>query len=158
MKRRIKDLPPHVLLVIPLAGLMALSLLCLGVLGAWFYFGGYLGEPPDTLWKAAELGVLPAVEKLIQEGADVNERVGFSEMTPLMFAARGGHADVVERLIREGADVHATDKYGDRAVHFAAATGSVPVLEILVAHGADCRVAGESGETPPTQGRKPPVG
>eukprot|EP00930_Biecheleria_cincta_P023307 TRINITY_DN16862_c0_g1_i1.p1 TRINITY_DN16862_c0_g1~~TRINITY_DN16862_c0_g1_i1.p1 ORF type:complete len:201 (-),score=41.32 TRINITY_DN16862_c0_g1_i1:9-611(-) len=53
-------------------------------------------------------------------------------MTPLMYAAQGGHTACCECLLDAGAKVDAEDEDGHRPLHFAAASGSFSTCELLV--------------------------
>src|SRR5688572_28701411 len=63
--------------------------------------------PP--LLRAAEAGRTDEVRRLLEGGADVNEK--FPELgglTPLMLAAMRGHLDTVKLLLKAGADPNAS--------------------------------------------------
>ena len=47
---------------------------------------------------------LPAVEALLELGADVDSRLHVHKMTPLHLAAQGGHTIIAQRLLSGGAD------------------------------------------------------
>jgi RNA polymerase sigma factor (sigma-70 family) len=66
---------------------------------------------PD-LYTAAGMGDLQTVEKLIQEGHDVNLKDRASGFTPLMYAASAGHVDAVKLLVEQGANVNFTNAGG----------------------------------------------
>ena len=60
----------------------------------------------DPLHRAAEAGDIRQVERLIEQGADVNSKNYRLRLTPLHLAGGKGHRAVVERLIANGADVN----------------------------------------------------
>ena len=61
-----------------------------------------------------EGGNLPIVERLLEEGAEVNAPVsGVAGRTALQAAAEGGHLLIVERLLKEGAKVNTPASYSD---------------------------------------------
>lgn len=69
-------------------------------------------------------------------------------VTPLHYAASGGHIDVAKILIAHGADVNAEDEAGFRPVRGASKFGHEQVVELLVANGAEVNVHDFNGDTP----------
>jgi ankyrin repeat protein len=70
-------------------------------------------------------------------------------MTPLLFAAREGHAEAAKALLDAGADVN-QPRDGDRTTPLLMATlnGHFDLGKYLVERGADPNLAGENGATP----------
>ena len=86
--------------------------------------------------------------------------------TPLMYAAKGGHADVTRVLIASGADVHGelsplgvcavrapscvadANREGASALYIAAREGRAAVVELLLAAGADPCAETSTARTP----------
>jgi ankyrin repeat protein len=101
-----------------------------------------------ALFDAAKKGDLAAVEKLLAEGADVDER-GRNAETPLMAAALAGKVAVAELLIARGADVMARNAGGFTPLHAATYSGSKEVVRLLLDNGAVLDDAANSaGVTP----------
>jgi len=99
------------------------------------------------LRSAARNGNILKVEKLIAQGADVNEQNKAGE-NALMRAAESGHITVCELLIAKGADVNAQNyKTGDTALIFAALMGYKEVCQFLIAHGANLYAQGKYDDT-----------
>lgn len=76
------------------------------------------------------------VRLLLDAGADPN--VGAAKpagVTPLICAARKGHAGCVRALLEGGANVSATSDAGDTALHFAAIEGHADCVRILIEEG-----------------------
>ena len=98
-----------------------------------------LNEPLNlerALLAAIDERDLPAADRLIRSGADVNRR-GPLPMTPLMLAAGQGSTQMVRKLLAAGADVHALDStMGASALHFAAQGGVIDIAELLLDAGA----------------------
>jgi ankyrin repeat protein len=97
-----------------------------------------IDTPAAALWSAAYTGDLPAVERLIVEGVDVNvwDRHGRNALT---FACAGGYVEMARRLLAAGAWV---DPFQDDGVFMtplmcAAETGHIEIAELLLDHGAD---------------------
>jgi Ankyrin repeats (3 copies) len=59
----------------------------------------------DSLWDAVVAGSPDDVRRLLDAGADADEREDSDDPTPLMYAAASGRLDVVELLVVAGADV-----------------------------------------------------
>lgn len=88
------------------------------------------------LTEAVKQNDLVTAEKLLQNGADVNQR-DTSGYTPLMIASGLGNYQMTELLLTAGADVHILDtRMGASALHKAAQGGVVPVAELLLKRGA----------------------
>jgi hypothetical protein len=78
------------------------------------------GQP--ALVGAAGRGDIAAVRSLLAGGANPNEVDNsgvYKGWTPLMAAARGGHADIVRLLLKAHANVNATNEYGGTALDIA---------------------------------------
>jgi ankyrin repeat protein len=72
---------------------------------------------------------LPAVEWLLDRGADVNTRNDFGS-TPLMEAAALGYLEMCEFLLNRGADFELRNHNDDTAISEAARSGQQTVLEM----------------------------
>jgi hypothetical protein len=104
--------------------------------------------PPGLtpLMRASLLGDTGRIQRLLSEGANVNE-VSDDGSTALMWAAAGSHPDALEALLKAGANVSATGKDGATALMAAAANDRPKNLEILLKAGADPNVRDAQGGT-----------
>lgn len=105
------------------------------------------------LHTAAMSGNRGEVERLIAQGADVNEllnlRMGRQDLagTPLHVAIHNcgaddlslyqGHHEVVKMLLAAGADVRLCRKWEGTPLHDAARAGLIHIAEVLISYGAD---------------------
>ena len=91
-----------------------------------------------VLHVAAQHGApIEVIDRLVDMECDIEAKKE-DGATPLIVAARNGHAQVVERLIRHGADARAAMKSGWTALHCAAHHGAPrETVEKLVAAGAE---------------------
>ena len=88
---------------------------------------------PTGLVDAAERGDRPAVERLLEDGADVDERRADGR-TAVTAAALGDHVDIARALIAAGADVDLQDSDRNNPLLVTGQTGSVAMLrEVLKA-------------------------
>ena len=88
---------------------------------------------PTGLVDAAERGDLPAVERLLEAGADVDERRADGR-TAVTAAALGDHVAIARALIAAGADVDLQDSDRNNPLLVTGQTGSVAMLrEVLKA-------------------------
>lgn len=85
---------------------------------------------------ASELGKVKQLEKILQEGADPNER-DFSFNSPLHLASAANQAECVKVLIKYGAEWQALNNKGKSSLHEAAANGSMVAAKVLIESGAD---------------------
>ncbi len=89
----------------------------------------------------------PAMEMLVEHGADLNAR-DITGMTPLHVAAMLGRAAEAQWLVDHGADPDLRDDFGDTPAHTAAVFGQGGVIQILVARGAALDTKNSAGKTP----------
>src|SRR5258708_27104513 len=112
-----------------------------------------LGDIPP-LMLAAYKGDLREIERLIQNGADVNARNDVNN-TALHFAAGGspasqiyyGSPSAVAYLIERGADVNAQNDTGTTPLMDAVVNDNLETTKILIAHGADVNKVSKYDET-----------
>ncbi len=96
------------------------------------------------LGNAAKAGDIAEIERLLDEGADVNES-GLA--TPLFYAIQYNHTDAVRLLIERGADVNKASTWGT-PIHGAAKRGAAEIVALLLEKGADPTVTAAEGITP----------
>jgi hypothetical protein len=96
--------------------------------------------PAASLLESARIGDLAAVRDLLSRRAPVDaaDRRG---LTPLMWAAAGGHPEVVRQLLDSGAAVDRRASDGSTALTIAAANGFIDIVRALVLKGADVTAA-----------------
>jgi ankyrin repeat protein len=103
--------------------------------------GGAKTNPPigknawTALHYAALEGRLPAVERLLAAGADINA------LTPnlsdaLMLAARNGHIDIVRRLLQTPIDLKRRNDRGVNAEEWARSKGNTKIADLIAQAGA----------------------
>jgi ankyrin repeat protein len=83
----------------------------------------------STLVVAISKGDIRTIEKLIEYGADVNEKS--NGMTPLMFAARYNKVEIMKILIAKGAKIRARDSRGFNAKKYAEISNAHDVINYL---------------------------
>ncbi|CAK7210845.1 hypothetical protein SBRCBS47491_000916 [Sporothrix bragantina] len=103
---------------------------------------------PKSLLVASCFGLNNVVELLLDKGADVEVKDNCG-MSPLSFAAEGGHEAVTRLLLEKGADVEAKDNYdGWTPLLLAAKQGHEAVARLLLENGANVDAKDEDGQTP----------
>ncbi|MBC6439989.1 MAG: ankyrin repeat domain-containing protein [Rhodospirillales bacterium] len=92
---------------------------------------------------------LPAVERCIDAGADIEARTEHGS-TPLHNAVvLYGKAEIVQALITAGADIEARTEDGRTPLHRAARNSiGAEAVQALIAAGADIGVRSNNGDTP----------
>jgi len=101
----------------------------------------------SPLVKASQDGDILATEKLINEGADINEQDS-KGYTPLMYAVWSGKTETVKTLIHKGADINKADNYGWTPLFWALYYGHLEIASLLIDKGANVNIKDSSGTTP----------
>lgn len=98
----------------------------------------------ERLHSAAGEGDLAAVQRLVDQGRDVNAKDSDFRLTPLHYAAAGEHIEVVRFLIARGADVNAIDEAtaGDTPLAHVAQECSFAMAKTLLDAGANPLIPG----------------
>ena len=101
---------------------------------------------PATLHTAAKADDIAQLARLIDDGAEINERNarGYS---PLMLAVYAGHRRTAQALLRLGADPESPDFGGSTVLMGAAFKGHIDLMEMLIDFGADIHAKNASGLT-----------
>ena len=89
------------------------------------------------LHAAVDAGDLQHVQALEAAGADIEERHGHDNLTPLWRAAEKGHVAVARYLVERGANKEAAGGNGFTSLHIAAQEGHIEVVRMLIEHGAN---------------------
>ena len=84
---------------------------------------------------------------MLDKGADCEARAEPDGESPLVKAARYGHAECVAALLKAGAAPDAAGRDGTALTH-AAAAGALQAVEALLAAGANPGLADDAGNTP----------
>jgi ankyrin repeat protein len=100
-----------------------------------------------ALVKACIIGDLAAVEKAINEGANVNYKDETGH-TPLLISSNSGNIELVKMLISKGADINSKTSFGSTALHIASGLGYIEVVEFLIKNGANVNVKNRTGSSP----------
>lgn len=97
--------------------------------------GGLLGGCAAPLQDAAAKGNLATVQKLVENGANVNRRDGTGN-TPLIVAALNGQTKVAKYLLDQGADIHRNAAWGYDALTYACLRNQQQTVKLLLERGA----------------------
>lgn len=90
----------------------------------------------SQLMKAVEADDLKAVETLLTQGVDVNEKDAGSRNFPVIIAAYRGHDAILERLLLAKADLTVLDPgMKATALHAASYAGRTKAASLLIQHG-----------------------
>jgi hypothetical protein len=96
---------------------------------------GSIARKP-VLFEAIRLGNTEMVRLLLDRGADVRARDGFTGFSTLQMAAYYGHTDTCSLLLERGADLAAVDRDGKTALQLAKGRGFTEIVRLLHQHGA----------------------
>jgi len=102
----------------------------------------------EDFQEAAENQDLKTMERLIKQGANINNRAKGSLQTPLMMSVLRGLDKSVKFLLKNGADVNIAEKDGYTPMHGAAYQGRVNIAKILHDHGVPLRVQHSDSHEP----------
>jgi len=108
---------------LPVASFLVLIVFC----------GGTLAAP---LHQAAGTCDVAAVQRIIDQGAAINEPDPGDQSTPLYYAVYANCTEAVKVLLAHGADPN-TGKHGVTPLAQAAGNGNTDILKLLLAAGAD---------------------
>lgn len=103
----------------------------------------------STIWSAAQNGDTEAINRYLEQGADINATGGkMMSYPPLIRAAMNGHARAAQLLIEKGADVNAKAFDGMTALTFAVFFGQTETVKLLIDNDADVNMKGLFGLNP----------
>ena len=118
---------------------LSICLACFVVL-----LGSVSSAMAGPLGNAAKDGDIGEIERLLNEGADVNES-GLA--SPLFYAIQSNHTDAARLLIERGADVDKASTWGT-PIHEAARRGNAEIVGLLLEQGVDLSVTASKEMTP----------
>ena len=126
-----------------------------------------------SVWAAARKGDLDGVKAAVENGADIEERRGWSELktvrrmvgkqgklkatitmeyhngdTPLHLASYNGHTSVADYLIERGVEVNSRNEDGWLPIHYACQESHLDTVQLLINKGSDFTSANYKGDTP----------
>ena len=104
-------------------------------------------DPVQQLLDASEQGNLDEIQKLVDQGVDVNA-AGANGVTALMRAASGNQIGAVTELLKDGAKLDAQSDRGWNPLMFAARDAREPMLEKLLDAQVDIESKSKTGQTP----------
>lgn len=100
----------------------------------------------EELNDAVRLGSIETVQKLLEEGANVNSKVR-GGWTPLHSAIQRDMEEMVQFLLGQGADSHAKKNNGATPLIVAGITGNVSLLKLFLDKGSDINEHDSNGFT-----------
>ena len=106
-------------------------------------------RPEDAvgpLLAQVQLGKYDKVQRLLQNGADVNAANSFGERA-LTIAVKKGSQDLVKLLLDFKADLTTGGKCGGSALHLASTDSNALVVQTLLENGADVAATTKDGRT-----------
>ena len=108
-----------------------------------------LPEFRDTwLHRVAAEGQEVVVQRLLENGAELEFRDNYYGRTPLSIAAQNGQEAVVKILLENGAELEFRDNNGWTPLSFAARYGQEAVVKLLLENGAVLEFRDNNGWTP----------
>ena len=100
------------------------------------------------IFNAARGGDLSKLKILLTSDPTLAQSHVSCEMTPLLGAAAGGHADAAAALLEVKADVNSKNWINQTPLHYSAIGGFKDVADLLIAHGAYVNARDKNGHTP----------
>ena len=111
----------------------------LAVISHGYAQGTQDNDKARLLWKAAEKNDVATIQKLIQEGVNI-ESIDARRRTALMMATHQQNNEAAKVLIEKGANVNALDDLHDSPFLYAGASGYTQIVSYCLQHGADFTV------------------
>lgn len=87
------------------------------------------------------------LERILNDGADINATKGDYKTTLVMEAAVRGHVEAIEMLLDKGADVDMADLDGWTALMGATVQGHLEAVTVLLEHGANVNSRNHANDT-----------
>ena len=106
----------------------------------------FFGSKDDALRNAATEGNLKKVQRLIEEGTDINAK-NKTDNTALSLAAWAGHTDIAKLLIEKEADINVMNTYGQTVLMLAASGGHTDIVKLLIEKEADINAVDTHSQT-----------
>lgn len=116
------------------------------IITAYLLTTGCATVPKTPLIEAASKGDFVTTQKLVKEGANIDEPDG-KGATPLMHAVWSGKTETVEALINMGADINKRDSYGYTPLLTSLSYGYIAVARLLIDKGADINAVSDDGSS-----------
>ncbi len=104
----------------------------------------------EQLYEAVKKNDKEKVEKLIEEGADINHIVQagpWMKVSILITAVNNKNVDIATLILSNKADVNWKDGFNTSAILYAASTGSNEMVNLLLQYGADINDNDGKGNT-----------
>ncbi|KAI9726230.1 MAG: hypothetical protein M1834_009085 [Cirrosporium novae-zelandiae] len=108
-----------------------------------YYFESQAKRPAKPLYYASATNLQGIVQRLINNGADVN-RPGGLYGTPLQTAVHVKNETIIQLLLDNGADINAPNTLFGTALQAAAYTQNKAIVQLLLDNGADVNAQGEN--------------
>uniref|UniRef100_A0A6P7GCT2 Serine/threonine-protein phosphatase 6 regulatory ankyrin repeat subunit C-like n=1 Tax=Diabrotica virgifera virgifera TaxID=50390 RepID=A0A6P7GCT2_DIAVI len=86
---------------------------------------------------AVEVGNREIVKYYLENGIDVDVKLGKNEMTPLHIAASRGYIKLVDYLLLNNANVHLKDLQNRSSIHHAVISGKVKIVHDIIEKGVN---------------------
>jgi ankyrin repeat protein len=101
----------------------------------------------SNLMLAASFGMVPEINWLIKNGAEIDSRT-FENVTPLMFAVANNKTEAIYALLRYKPNVNVVTTYSETPLLASVKNGNIEIAEALIRDSADINQADRHGATP----------
>lgn len=116
------------------------------VLGLVLFVGS--AAMTDEMANAINRDDVEELQRLVDEGADVNAKMNNQQRYALLYAVAAKKTKAVDFLLANGADLRLKDDKGNTALHYCASGGAPDLAKRLIAKGAELDATNNSGDTP----------